>query len=397
MSRTATDTVIIGAGPYGLSLAAHLRAAGRDLRIFGAPMRFWSKHMPRGMCLKSEGFASNLYDPGYKFPLRAFCFEQGIPYRDIGLPVRIDTFIAYALEFRRRYVPELEDLRVLSLTRAAAGFEMETDSGETVRARRVVVAAGLMNFGYVPPLLADLPDGWVTHSSEHNDLENFRDRRVAVLGAGASAVDLAALLLEAGAKVELVARRGAIAFHSPPSERRSFFETLKSPRSGLGTDWRSLMCTGAPLAFHVMPQSFRFRVVERHLGPAPGWFVRDAVVGRLPMHLSATITNAQIADGRVHLSFTQPALGETQIAVDHVIAATGYRVDMSRLPFIRQDTLAQLNQAEGTPVLGRHFESSIPGLYFIGAAAANSFGPLLRFAYGAKFAASRVAARLANS
>ncbi|MDP9017499.1 MAG: NAD(P)-binding domain-containing protein [Candidatus Eremiobacteraeota bacterium] len=397
MSRTVTDTVIIGAGPYGLSLAAHLRAGGRSLRILGAPMKFWSNHMPRGMCLKSEGFASDLYDPGHEFPLRAYCAEQGIEYRDIGLPVRIGTFIAYALEFQRRYVPELEDTQVLTLSPGAAGFELKTDSGETVLARRVVVAAGLMNFGYIPPLFAALPKGWVSHSSEHHDLQKFRDRRVAVIGAGASALDLAALLLEAGAKVELVARRSAIAFHSAPREPRSFLDTLKAPRSGLGTGWRSRMCTDAPLAFHAMPQSFRFRVVERHLGPAPGWFVRDAVVGRLPMHLRATMTNARIADDQVQLSFSQPSVGETQIAVDHVIAATGYRVDMSRLPFMQHDTLARLNQAEGTPILDRHFESSVRDLYVIGAAAANSFGPLLRFAYGAKFAAKRVAARLSSS
>jgi hypothetical protein len=146
-----------------------------------------------------------------------------------------------------------------------------------------------------------------------------------------------------------------------------------------------------------MPQSFRFRVVERHLGPAPGWFVRDAVVGRLPMHLSATITSARVVDERVRLVYSQPNAGETQIDVDHVIDATGYRVDLARIPFIEQSLQAELKNADGTPVLNRHFESSVRGLYFIGAAAANSFGPLLRFAYGAKFAAQRVASRLANS
>jgi hypothetical protein len=157
------------------------------------------------------------------------------------------------------------------------------------------------------------------------------------------------------------------------------------------------MCTDASLVFHAMPQSFRFRVVERHLGPAPGWFVRDAVVGRLPMHLSAKISSARVVDERVRLAFSQPNVAETQLDVDHVIAATGYRVDLSRIPFIEQSLQNQLNDAEGTPVLNRYFESSVRGLHFIGAAAANSFGPLLRFAYGARFAAQRVATRLANS
>jgi thioredoxin reductase len=397
LSRNVTDTVIIGAGPYGLSLAAHLRAAGRSLRIFGAPMDFWSSHMPRGMRLKSEGFASDLYDSGGQFTLKEYCAGNNIPYRDIGLPVRLDTFIAYGLEFQRRYVPDLENVRVVSLSRSEAAFSINTSSGEALSARRVVVAAGILYFAHVPPMLGQLPAEMVSHSSAHGDLGKFRGQRVAVLGAGASALDLAALLLEAGATVDLIARRSAIAFHDAPIEPRPFLQKLQSPRSGLGTGWRSRMCTDAPLVFHAMPRSFRFRVVERHLGPAPCWFIRDAVADRLPMHLGATITDAQPAHGRARLSFTQANLGETRIDVDHVVAATGYRVDLSRIPFINADLLQQVHSVEGTPVLSRQFESSVPGLFIIGAAAANSFGPLLRFAYGAKFAAKRVASRLARS
>jgi thioredoxin reductase len=393
--NASSDIVIIGAGPYGLSLAAHLRAAGRNFRIFGAPMDFWSQHMPRGMCLKSEGFASNLYDPEGKLTLKAYCAEHGTAYRDIGLPVRIDTFIAYGLEFQRRYVPQLENLQVRSLSPGPAGFELKTESGEAVSARRVVVAAGILNFAHVPAPLDSLPRERLSHSSEPGDLTRFRGRRVAVVGAGASALDMAALLLVAGAEVELVARRRAIAFHDAPLEPRSLFQSLKAPRSGLGTGWRSRLCTDAPLVFHSMPQSFRFRVVERHLGPAPCWFTRDAVAGRLPMHLGAAITNAQVVDDRVRLSFNQPA--ESQIEVDHVVAATGYRVDLSRIAFIEENLRKRLNNIGGTPVLSRHFESSVRGLYFIGAAAANSFGPLLRFAFGARFAATRVASRLATA
>jgi NADPH-dependent 2,4-dienoyl-CoA reductase/sulfur reductase-like enzyme len=115
------------------------------------------------------------------------------------------------------------------------------------------------------------------------------------------------------------------------------------------------------------------------------------------MHLSATITSARVVHERVRLVFKQPNVGESQIDIDHVIAATGYRVDLARIPFIAQSLQSHLNNAEGAPVLNRHFESSVRGLYFIGGAAANSFGPLLRFAYGAKFAARRVALRLARS
>ena len=186
LSRNVTDTVIIGAGPYGLSLAAHLRGAGRSLRIFGAPMDFWSSHMPRGMRLKSEGFASDLYDSGGQFTLKEYCAGNNIPYRDIGLPVRLDTFVAYGLEFQRRYVPDLENVRVVSLSRGAAAFSTSiASSGEALSARRVVVAAGILYFAYVPPVVSRLPAEMVSHSSAHSDLGKFRGRRVAVLGAGA--------------------------------------------------------------------------------------------------------------------------------------------------------------------------------------------------------------------
>jgi thioredoxin reductase len=394
LTVTAVDIAIIGAGPYGLSLAAHLRDSRRSVRIFGSPMHSWSNHMPQGMHLKSEGFASGLYDPQSQFPLEAYCAERAIPYADIGVPVPIETFIAYGLEFQRRYVPELENVQVTSLTQSAGHFELTTAAGEIVHARQVVVAAGIVNFAYLPPLLAAIPGAMITHSSQHSDLSAFKGRKVAVLGAGASAVDIAALLLEAGTDVELIARRQTIQFHDPPQDPRPFLQRLKAPRSGLGIGWRSRMCTDIPLVFHAMPQSLRVRVVQRHLGPAPCWFVRDAVAGRLPMHLGATVADAHPHEGQVRLVLRQTGREDSHIDAQHVIAATGYKAAVSRLKFIHESVRARLRQVGEAPQLNRHFESSVPGLYFIGAAAANSFGPLLRFAYGAKFAAKRMAARL---
>jgi cation diffusion facilitator CzcD-associated flavoprotein CzcO len=350
--------------------------------------------MPQGMHLKSEGFASDLYDPAAKFSLKAYCAERAIPYADIGLPVAIETFIAYGLEFQRRYAPDLENVQITSLKDSAGCFELTTAAGEIARARQVVVAAGIVNFAYLPPLLKSIPAAMISHSSQHSDLSGFKGRKVAVLGAGASAVDIAALLLQAGAEVELIARRQTIQFHDPPNEPRPLLQRLKAPRSGLGTGWRSRMCTDIPLVFHAMPQSLRLRAVARHLGPAPCWFVRDAVADRLPMHLGATLTDAHPHEGRVRLVLRLSGQEDRQIEADHVIAATGYKAAVSRLAFVDQSLQSRVRTAEEAPILNRHFESSVSGLYFIGAAAANSFGPLLRFAYGARFAAERMAARL---
>jgi thioredoxin reductase len=379
-----------------LSLAAHLRDSRRSVRIFGSPMRSWSHHMPRGMHLKSEGFASDLYDPEGKFTLEKYCAERSIPYADIGLPVAIETFIGYGLEFQRRHVPELEDVHITSLKQSAGFFELTTSAGETVRARRVVVAAGIVNFASLPSELSSIPGTMISHSSRHSDLSGFKGRKVAVVGAGASAVDIAALLLQVGAEVELIARRQTIQFHDPPNEPRPLLQRLTAPRSGLGIGWRSRMCTDIPLVFHALPSSLRIKIVKRHLGPAPCWFVRDAVDGRIPMHLGAAIAGADSVEGKARLVLRRSGREDSRVEADHVIAATGYKTAVSRLAFIDGSLQSRVRTVDEAPILDRRFESSVPGLYFVGAAAANSFGPLLRFAYGAKFAAERVAARLAR-
>ncbi len=397
MTADVVDIAIVGAGPYGLSLAAHLKDRGQRVRIFGSPMKFWSHHMPQGMHLKSEGFASSLSDPAAEFPLKAYCAEMSLPYADVGLPVPIETFISYGCEFQRRYVPHLENTQITSVKESSGDFSLTTSTGETLRARQVVVAAGISNFAFIPPELAAVPKNLLSHSSQHSDLGGFRGRKVAVLGAGASAVDIAALLQSAGADVELIARRSKIQFHDAPKEPRSLLERIKEPRSGLGLGWRSRMSTDVPLVFHAMPQSFRLRVVASHLGPAPCWFLRDAVVGRLPMHLGATITGSAARGEKICLKFSDSNGASRQMEVDHVIAATGYKVAISKLPFLDPPLRERVAVVADTPILNRQFGSSVKGLYFVGAAAANSFGPLLRFAYGAEYTATRLAKHLAQN
>jgi hypothetical protein len=394
LSQGAVDVAIIGAGPYGLSLAAHLSRTRRSFRIFGEPMQFWSRHMPSGMRLKSEGFASDLYDPDYKFTLERYCAEKGIPYEPIGLPVPLETFIAYGCEFQRRHVPQLEKVAVERLAEGPGGFELTTTAGESVRSRRVVVATGILSFAWLPPLLRELPPTLVSHSSQHADLQPISGRRLAVLGGGASAVDIVALLKEAGADVALIARTETLKFHDPPREPRPLMERVLEPRSGLGTGWRSRLSCDMPLVFHALPQYLRLRAVARHLGPAPCWFTRDAIVGRVPLHLGAKLERAEAAGSGIRITFSQQGRQRT-IEADHLIAGTGYKVELSRLTFIDPSLRSRIRIVDGAPVVGRRFDSSMPGLYFVGIAAANSFGPLLRFAFGANYAARRLTPHLA--
>ena len=213
---THCNVAIIGAGPYGLSIAAHLRARGIEHRIFGRPMDTWLTRMPKGMRLKSEGFASSLYDPNLELTLDAYCKREGLPYADIGLPVPLETFTRYGLEFQKRFVPELEDKLVDSLSQSSAGLQLRLMDGEVCCARTVIIAVGLTHYEYMPPLFSDMPEEFVSHSSAHHALDQFQGRSVAVVGAGSSALDLAALLHQAGADVQLVARRSTIRFQGPP-------------------------------------------------------------------------------------------------------------------------------------------------------------------------------------
>jgi thioredoxin reductase len=385
------STAIIGAGPYGLSVAAHLRRSGVPFRIFGRPMDSWVAHMPKGMMLKSDGFASDIYDPESAFTLRQFCAERGIKYGDAGVPVRLETFSAYGLAFRDRMVPELEDKLVTGVDRLPDGFLLRLEDGETLKARSVVLAVGITHFDYVPENLAHLPAELLSHSARHHEVEPFRGRNVVVIGGGSSALDMAGLLHEAGAHVELVSRRQELKFHSQPTGKpRSRWQQIRHPQSGLGPGMRSRFFANAPLAFHYLPERLRVEAVRRTLGPSGGWFIRDKVIGKVPLHLGCTPRGAEVQNGKVQLSVRTADGGERKIVTEHVIAATGYRVDLERLKFLNPEIRSQLKTVGGSPVLSSSFESSVPGIYFVGVAAANSFGPVMRFAFGAGFAARRI-------
>jgi lysine/ornithine N-monooxygenase len=396
MGSTAVDVAIIGAGPYGLSLAAHLGVGKLSYRIFGTPMSSWRNHMLTQTRLKSDGFDSSLYDPDSAFTLARYCQEQSLPYADVGFPVPIETFVAYGLEFQKRFVAQLEETEVMGVARIPGGFELTTQTGEIVRSKRVVVAAGITHFGYIPPMFGVLPQEFLTHSSDHKDVNSFAGRRVAVIGAGASAVDLAGCLHEAGADTHLIARRATIAFHERSSEPRPIAQRLLVPRSGLGLGWRSRLCTDAPLLFHSMPSRLRRRAVQRHLGPAPGWYAKSRFVGRVTSHLGTHMRQVDMHRNCVLLKFTRQDGSGMELQFDHVICATGYKVSLQRLGFIDPAIRKRMATADDVPILSRNFQSVVPGLYFIGLASSNSFGPLCRFAYGAKFTSKRLARHFAS-
>ena len=260
------------------------------------------------------------------------------------------------------------------------------------------MAVGITHFEHVPENLAHLPSEFLSHSARHREVEPFRGRSVVVIGGGSSAMDLAGLLHEAGANVQLVSRRSELKFHSQPTGKpRSWWQKIRHPQSGLGPgcDRDSLPMRRA-LSYY-LPERLRLEIVRRTLGPSGGWFIRDKVIGKVPLHLGCTPQGAEIRNGKVHLSVQAADGSKQEIVTEHIIAATGYKVNLERLKFLNPEIRSKVKAIQGAPVLSSTFESSIPGLYFAGVAAANSFGPVMRFAFGAGFAARTVTRALAKS
>jgi lysine/ornithine N-monooxygenase len=397
MLKSNTPIAIVGAGPYGLSLAAHLHERGIPFRIFGQPMQVWRTQMPAGMHLKSDGFASNLYDPARRFTLKQYCRDHGIAYADYGMPVSLDTFVAYGLEFQKKLVPMLEPVSVVEVRKDPNGYLLRLENDETLTALAVVVATGISYYGYVPDPLAALPADLCTHSSAHHDLSGFRNRRVVVVGGGASATDLAALLHAAGASVQLVTRR-PLEFHLPPDNKpRSLWQRIRAPNFGLGPGLRSALYTVAPQLFHyLVPHRMRQRIVRHHLGPAGGWFMKDQVTQNVRAHVGCVIRAATPKPGGILLHLRDTSGSPLDIEADHIIAATGYQASVARLHLLSEELRSMVALEGQSPVLTASFESSVPGLYFIGVASALSFGPLMRFGRGAQYTADRLARHLSS-
>ncbi len=393
-----TDVAIVGAGPYGLSVAAHLRRSGLKVRQFGLPMHLWRASMPRGMFLKSQGFASNLSDPQGELTLGSFCRVAGRPYADYGLPVPLDTFVDYGQWFQSAADLDLEEVLVTGVSPAGDGYELTLAGGETLRASHVVVAVGVEHFAYLPSQLAGLPAAVCTHSSAHTNLAAFAGQRVVVVGAGQSALESAALLHEHGAQVQIVMREQQVAWNGAPlAPDRPRLQRLREPEAGLGSGWGTWFYSTQPGAFRHLPESIRVSKARTALGPAGASWLRGRVEGEFPVLTGHTLDWAVPGPDGVRLGLVRGSGARTEVAADHVIAATGYRPDLGRLTFLDEGLRSRLRTVAGTPAVDRDYQTSAPGLYVVGPGVAPTFGPVMRFVYGAGHAARTVGRRLAGT
>lgn len=390
-----TRVAVIGAGPYGLSIAAHLRSHGVPFRIFGAPLETWRHHMPVGMMLKSDGFASSLSAPGGAGTLAEYCADRRIAYHDTDIPVSLELFIDYALEFQRRFVGNLEDRQVVALDRDRDGFVLELDDGEVLTAEVVVGAFGISCFARMPAELEHLPSDLSSHSSALCDLSGFAGRRVIVIGGGSSAVDSATLLAEAGALTTLVVRRDKLKFTPVRRGPRSRWQRITNPVSGLGPSPRLWFYEKFPGLFRYLPADTRLRLIRTVLGPQTPETMQPRLEAGVDVVLGASIERATAVNGEVRLQLAQGGSTREMVA-DHVVAATGYYPDISSAKFISRSVRTAIRTLAGMPVVSGRFESSVPGLYLVGLLAVNSFGPLMRFVVGTGFVAPRVARTIAR-
>ena len=395
-ARSRLPTVVIGAGPNGLAVAAHLRDAGIETMSFGEPLESWSGHMPAGMLLRSRRRSSHIADPRQALTIGAY--EQACRLRVSDPTITLEEFVDYGRWFQRTAVPDVDPRRVTAVGRDGDAFVVQVDGGEETAAARVIVAAGLSPFMDRPEPFAGLAAPVCSHSYEHADLGVFAGLRTAVIGSGQSALESAALLHEAGAAVEVLARAPAIRWlgeldgdvsTSRKAERRPLPAITPPPTDvgGRATGW----IAAAPEVFRVLPESLHPTISYRCIRPAGAGWLRPRLVD-VPISCGRSVLDARADVDCVKLSLSDGSTRE----VDRVLLGTGFKIDVRRYPFLTRELMADIRLAGGYPVLGPGLESSVPGLHFAGAPAAYSFGPVMRFVVGSWYAAPAIARRAAD-
>jgi cation diffusion facilitator CzcD-associated flavoprotein CzcO len=387
-----TDIAIIGAGPYGLSAAAHLRQRkGVEIRLFGEPMSFWERHMPRQMFLRSPWDGSHIADPENRLALEAYRTVSGNP--GLAYPVSLQDFINYGHWFHDQLSLAADRRKVTCIKEAAQSYELTLEDGTSFRARRVVVAGGIQPFVYRPQIFAGLPAELVTHTSDPHDFPAFCGKEVLVVGAGQSALEAAVFLNAAGARVEVLVRNSAVHWLGLGISRWLHLKPISwmfYGKADVGPPGISL-AVQRPNLFRLLPRTIQTRWAHRAICPAVAPRVAPGA-GDLVIHTSRFPVEAQVARNRILVRLNDG----TDRVVDHVVLGTGYRVDISRYPFLSADLLKKLDIVNGYPRLGRGFESSLPGLHFLGAPAAYSFGPLMRFVAGTEFTSRALTQRCSS-
>ena len=343
----------------------------------------WHQHMPKGMLLRSHSWATNLSGPRQAHAIERFFKETKY---DNGYPLPIETFIAYGLWFQQRAVPHVDETYVSSIERQDDRFLITLEDGREVESQAVVMALGLRYYANRPEEYAQLPAGLVSHSSDHRDFSRFKGRDVLVIGGGQSAIESAALLHEAGAGVDVVARRPIVWLSPDRMHERGPLEQILAPNASIAPGWHNWVLDHMPYFFYRFPQERKDSYNASYHSGATDW-LRNRVIGKVTLHEGRAVANLEVADGKVAATLADGA----RLSADHILLATGYTVDINKLPMMHPSLRAEIKTDRAIPVLSPWFESSVPGLYFVGFTSVRAFGPLYRFVAGCSAAARRVA------
>jgi hypothetical protein len=384
----AREVLIVGAGPYGLSISAHLRARGVDHLIAGRPMDTWLNHSPAGMYLRSEpdGLDLSCPEPGYFF--EDYCRSEQINGIGRGIPIPIEKFLDYSAWYIKHMVPDVSDVTVTNIKAANGGFHVAFADADALVAKHVVIATGVLPYRRMPAELSGFPSELVSHTADHYRFDQFRGRRVAVVGGGSSAFETAALLHEGGCDVQLVVR----------GPRTPFWDTRPKPLTPLGRLVSNRLCENwrcplwnSPTLFRLLPRNTRAERARIVAGPPGAWWLKGRVVGVINMLDKTSVRGAEASGSGVRLILDGPT--ESRIDVDHVIAGIGFHIDIARLTYLPEKLQARIATFDGFPVLSQSGQSTVPGLYFAGAPAAFGLGPSMRYLAGTH----NVSAALARS
>jgi len=386
--RPAFDAVVVGAGPYGLSAAAHLLGRGLRVAVFGRTLEMWRDHMPNGMLLRSHRWATNLSDPRQDHGFEQFARDAR---RDLRYPVPLQTFIEYGLWFQQRAVPDVDETYVSSIEHRDTRFLLTLQDGREVESQAVVMAIGPYYYANRPEPFTGLPAELVSHSSDHRDFRRFKARDVVVIGGGQSAIESAALLHEAGAAVQVVSRRSIQWLEPDRSGTRSIVERILAPDASIAPGWLNWVWDRMPVLFYRFPQRWKDSYNATYHSGATDW-LRSRVFGKVTLRERRTVARLDEAPGKLTATLSDGA----KVRADHVILATGYTVDVNKLTMIHPSLRAEIETHRASPILSHWFESSVPGLYFVGLTSLHAFGPLYRFVAGCGAAARRVAGAIAR-
>jgi hypothetical protein len=385
---TDTDVAIIGAGPHGLAAAAHLRRAGVAVRILGEPMSFW-QGMPAGMMLRSNWPATCIAEHEGPLSLDSFCAERGITF---GLPVPLQRFIEYGTWVQQKVARDVDRRMVRSVAGTEGNYTLLLADGDRLTARRVVVAAGIAEFASRPSYAAGLPAELASHTGQHADLGRFAGSRVLVVGGGQSALESAALLHENGAQPQVAVRKDHVNWlHGGRFHRKlGRLAPLVYAPTDVGPMGLSRI-VAVPDLFRRLPRRLQEPMAYRAIRPAGALWLADRLQD-VPVVMSRAVASAVPAGPGLRVTFTDGSAG----TFDHLLLGTGYKVDITQYSFLAPSLAARIRRAGGYPVLRPGMESSVPGLFFVGAPAAWSFGPIMRFVAGGWYGGQSVAQALAR-